>query len=158
MIEIYPNLYVSDYREAKPMIGAEGWFVVSAAKEPEHRKAVGYETRAAPKDDPEYLIAERPGHLILNLIDAPSAAYIPEAIMTKATQAIHDHLTAGDKVLVHCNEGLSRAPTIALLYLNQFTDRFAGMDHWTASNEFEKIYPGYKPADGVNDYARGHWK
>ena len=35
-----------------------------------HRQALGYRSRGAPKDHPEYLVARRGNRLILNIVDA----------------------------------------------------------------------------------------
>lgn len=156
MIEVHQNLFVGDAVNEAEVRGKEGWFVISASKEPWHRKALGYTERAAPKDHPEYLIAIRPKHLILNLVDAADPAYIPDEIVTMAIATMHLHL--GDhKVLVHCNQGLSRSPTLALLYLAQRTERFKGLDYQRSVEQFRTIYPSYAPARGMAEYARAHW-
>lgn len=77
MIEVYPNLFVGDEADYRIVLNMSGWFIVHACKEPFHRQALGYAGRGAPKDHPEYLVAERDGRLILNLVDAPNPAYIP---------------------------------------------------------------------------------
>lgn len=157
MIEVYPGLFVGSQEDEASIKGQDGWYIVHAAKHPYHQKALGYVERAAPKDHPEYLIALRPGCIILNLIDANDAAYIPEQLIDGALLAIDLNILKS-KVLVHCNQGLSRSPTIAMLYLNRFTDRFHGMDYDAAVQEFKAIYPAYAPAKGMADYARAHWK
>lgn len=164
MIEVAPNLFVGsqdDLHYAIPRNSdkpSDAWFVISAAKHPFHQQAVGYTTRAAPKDHPEYLMAVRDRRLILNLIDADDPAYIPDEIINTALHAIGYSLTfKGEKVLIHCNKGQSRAPTIAMLYLAKYTDEFAGMDYEMASDYFRGIYPTYAPARGMEEYAKAHW-
>jgi hypothetical protein len=70
MIEVFPNLYVGNGVDEAEVRGKEGWYVISAAKDPWHRKALGYTSQGAPKDHPEYLIANRDQHMILNLVDS----------------------------------------------------------------------------------------
>lgn len=89
MIEVYPNLFVGNEVDANSILNQSGWFVVHACKEPFHRQALGYSGRAAPKTDPEYLIAKRDNRLILNLVDAADPAYIPKEIIDAAIDAIH---------------------------------------------------------------------
>lgn len=156
MIEVHPNLFVGNMDDAAEVVGTEGWYVIHAAKHPYHKDALGYRTPAAPRDHPEYLVAQRPGMTILNLIDAPNPAYIPDAIVDAAVQAIHEHI-GQSKVLINCNQGLSRAPTLAMLYLRRHTDRFANMSHEEAVAEFKGIYPAYAPAGGMDGYAKAHW-
>ncbi len=158
MIEVHPSLWVGDQTDALTTIGKTGWFVVSAAKYPWHRDAVGYTTKAAPKDDPEYLMALRGRHLALNLVDVPDPAYIPPAVINAALATIEINLADPDtQVLVHCNQGASRAPTIGLLFMRKFTDRFADKLHWEAVQEFKRTYPAYAPAAGMDGYAKQHW-
>lgn len=157
MIEVFPNLYVGNGDDEAAVRGKDGWYVISAAKDPWHRQALGYTGRAAPKDHQEYLRAVRPGHLILNLVDAADVAYIPAENINTAIDTIEAGLDEGRKVLVHCNQGQSRSPTIALLYLQRHDPRFAGLGYDDAVAKFKTIYPPYEPSKGMADYARAHW-
>lgn len=155
MIEVHPNLYVGD---ESAVLEAQGddWFIVHACKEPYHRAALGYKAAGAPKGHPERLVAHRPGCVILNLIDAPTADMIPDEVVLAALQSIGARLLMG-KVLVHCNRGESRAPTLALLYLALHTDRFDDCDHDQAVERFSQIYPAFRPNAGMQDKARQIW-
>lgn len=124
---------------------------------PIHREALGYSGRAASNTHPEYLIARRGYRLILNLVDAANPAYIPKEIMDAALLFIEASLQADRPVLVHCNQGHSRAPSIALLYLRAHTERFASVDLASAEHGFRGIYPAYRPAAGVQGFLRSHW-
>ena len=95
--------------------------------------------------------------MILNLVDVDNVAYIPPEIIDAALAAIHQNI-ASSKVLVHCNQGMSRSPTIALLYMTKFTDQFNSMDSEGATQEFRRIYPGYAPAVGMAEYVRLNWQ
>lgn len=162
MREIAPNLFVgSALALAKADNGSNGiaddWFVVSAAKEPFHREAIGYTGRALDKEHPEYLMARRPNRLILNLVDVPDPAYIREEIVTEALRSIDDALADGKKVLVHCNQGQSRAPTLGLMWLRQSDPAYAGLTFDEGIELFRTAYPDYAPAGGMEGYARAHW-
>lgn len=157
MIEVHPNLFVGgagDLIHTDDGHGGikDGWFVVSSAKEPWHRQALGYTGRGAPKDDPEYLWAHRPNRLILNLVDVEDWSFIRPDIIDEAEGAIHAALSDGKKVLIHCNQGHSRAPTIAMLYMAN-KGPLAGKSHAEVVDEFKKLYPDYAPAKGMADYA-----
>lgn len=156
MIEVFPKLYVGSEQDEQQIRGTPGWFVIHACKEPYHRQALSYSGRAAPKDHPEYLIARRPGRLILNLVDVDNVAYIGAEIVDAALAAIHESIGNGN-VLVHCNQGASRSPTIAFLYLVKHTDKFAGLSVDDALAAFRSIYPHYSPARGMADYVRINW-
>jgi hypothetical protein len=163
VIEIFPNLYVGTGHDlihvddgAKGI--KEGWYVISAAKEPWHREALGYTGRGAPKDHIEYLIANRTRRLILNLVDVDNPEFIREEIIAAARENISMALERGDKVLVHCNQGGSRAPTIALLWLHAHDPEYAGLDYDGAAEKFREVYPDFAPANGMEGYARANWE
>lgn len=155
MKEIYPNLFIGSEDDYKFLsYNLDGWYIIHACKEPYHRNALGYTGRAAPKDHPEYLMAERGDHLILNLVDAPDPLFIPKEIIDKALDAINDRVP-DRKVLVHCNQGMSRSAVIGMLYL-----RSKGLlpdDFMEAERKFLEIYPFYTPNNGMRMYALNNW-
>lgn len=157
MIEIHPNLFigvVEDYEsQAK---GKSDWLTVHACKEPYHRHELGYTSQGAPKDHPEYLIARRENRLILNLVDVPNPAYIRKEIIDAALEYIHKGLSEEKKVLVHCNLGESRSPSIGLLYLAIYTDKLP-KDFPMAEQEYRKIYPSYNPGLGMRGFVIQNW-
>ena len=155
MKEIYPNLHIgseSDYENAVKY--QEGWFIIHACKEPYHRLALGYTGRAASKDHPEYLIARRDNHLILNLVDVPDPSYISKVIIDEAIKAIGSNINHL-KVFVHCNQGMSRSATIGLLYLHSI--KAIAEDFATAEDMYMELYPYYNPGNGMREYAMQNW-
>lgn len=158
MIEVYPLLHVGSEHHYETVVRHRPeWRVVHACKEPYHRQALGYTGRAAPKNHPEYLIARRGHRLILNLVDAPDPAYIPKEIIDAALEFIHQSLSDGANIFVHCNEGCSRAPSIALLYLLAHTDRLPHDSVDAAVTAFRAMYPPYMPAAGVAGFIRARY-
>jgi len=158
MIEIYPNLFIgNEYDYESQVRNQPGWCVVHACKEPYHRQALGYTSRAAPKDHREYLIARRGTRLILNLVDAPQPEYIPKEIIDAALEFIGAGLQAGSRVLVHCNEGCSRSAGIGLLYLVKNTDQLPKGSFIEAEAAFRTIYPPYNPKTGMRGFMIGNW-
>lgn len=158
MIEVCPGLYVGDELDYERTVKfQEGWHVVHACKEPYHREALGYSGRGAPKEHPEYLIARRGHRLILNIIDSDDPAYIPVEIVDAALEFIHKHVSAGDRVLVHCNQGESRSPGLALLYLASQTDQIPNTSLVEAEAAFRVIYPRYNPSLGVRGFLQSNW-
>jgi predicted protein tyrosine phosphatase len=158
MIEVYPNLFVGNQDDYECGVkGTPEWAVVHACKEPYHRQALGYTGRSISKDHPEYLIARRDTHLILNMIDPDNPAYIPAIIVDAALEFIHENLAAGKRVLVHCNQGGSRSPGIGLLYLAKFTDCLPKSSYLEAEQAFLKIYPLYTPSLGVRGFLQLNW-
>lgn len=149
MIEVHPNLFVGSDVDVEGLKG--NWSFIHAAKEPWHRQALGYTTRGAPKDHPQYLYAQTSEReLALNLIDADNPEYIPEPVIEKALQFIDLRLNVGDKVLVHCNQGHSRGPGIAFLYMKE--NGFLPLDQIQAHDKFIALYPEFKPAEGIRQF------
>jgi predicted protein tyrosine phosphatase len=158
MKEVHPGLWVgsqADYEEIFDHHKDAEWAIVHACKEPHHREALGYAGRAAPKDHPDYLFVSKPGKLILNLIDAADPKYVPREIIRRAIDFIDENLAKGQKVLVHCNQGGSRAPTIAMLWM--VFDRRLPVEFEEAEKKFLELYPGYEPAAGMRGFARENW-
>jgi len=158
MIEVMEDLFVGDDEDYKSHVrGCPGWRVVHACKEPYHRNALGYSGRGAPKHHPEYLIAIRDDQLILNLVDAPNPAFFSTEIFDAALKFIRENLQEGFKVLVHCNEGHSRGPGIALLYLAAIAKVISVDSYESAEGEFRRLYPGYSPSRGVRGFLSNNW-
>jgi len=159
MIDIYPNLYVGHQGDYEYQVkGQDGWAVVHACKEPYHRQLLGYTTRGAPKDHPEYRSAERGNRLYLNLVDANDPAYIPKEVIEKAIAFIHEKLSEGSKVLVHCNQGESRSPGIGFLYLLRETDVLPQTSLDDALAKFRQIYSAFYPSGGISGFIAAHWE
>jgi predicted protein tyrosine phosphatase len=137
---------------------SDGWAIVHACKEPYHRQALGYTGRAAPNTHSEYLIARRDNRLILNLVDADNPAYIPKEIIDAAISFTHEQLKADKKVLVHCNQGMSRSPSIGMLYLLKYTDKLLFDSFEAIETRFREIYPPYNPAAGVRGFMIENWR
>ena len=143
MIEVHKNLFVGDDSDAFHL--RPGWSILHAAKEPWHRHAVGYSTSGAPKDDPDYLFARMsPGEMALNLVDAADPRFILPAVVNAGVSFIVERLAAGDKVLCHCNQGQSRGPGIAFLFMLQ-----AGLLPADPLTAFRELYPPFAPAQGM---------
>ena len=119
---------------------------------------MGYTTRGAPKDHPEYLSAERGNRLYLNLVDANDPAYIPKEIIDRALVFIHEKLAGGKKVLVHCNQGESRGPGIGFLYLLQYTEVLPKESLDDALASFRQMYAAFYPKSGISGFIAAHWE
>lgn len=61
------------------------------------------------------------------------------------------------KILIHCDQGLSRSPTVGLLYLAKRLKIIEDESYGLARDDFLKIYPYYNPS-GVTDYVSLRWK
>jgi predicted protein tyrosine phosphatase len=151
-----PILYVGsddDYADA----AKRGFAILSAAKDGPHghRSMLGYGGMSAPKNS-NYLHVESGQHLALNLIDSEDPDFIPEAAIETGLRFIHKHIQAGDRVLVHCNAGLSRSPIVAMLFLRSVGELPSSF--LASEKVFRSLYSSYQPAHGVRAFARANWK
>ena len=155
-MEVYSNLFVGDDTAYEKLKDKSGWSFLRCCKEGPggHRQLLGYTTLGAPKG-PNYLWVKRGKVLALNLLDLDDPSFIDEGMVNKGLDFIDERLKAGDKVLVACNQGRSRGPTMAMMYLRRIhdlPDRFR-----LAFKIFKGIYHKYDPGQAMEQYAKSHW-
>lgn len=143
--------------------------ILGVCKEPLHRAharlsgadSEGYVGKAMPKDEPEYLWAEREHALYCNLIDAPTANFIPDTIIDKCMCFINQELRQDRDVVIVCNQGESRSPSIALMWLLK-----QGTINVSDSATFDEVveafgrffYRNYNPSKGFYDYTKQYFE
>ena len=153
MIEVYPNLYVGTESDCF-FDNRDDWAVVHACKFPCHQKAVGYSGNLSRKH-PNYLVLERGTHLFLNMIDPDTPLFKPP--LFDSALSFMDRYFPTHKVLIHCNKGNSRAPSLALLYLSKCIQVINSESYATAAKDFRTKFPGYQPGRGIQTYLTKHW-
>lgn len=153
MEDVYPRLYVGGDTDYLKLKDQPGWAFVRACKEGPggHRQTVGYTTRGAPKNN-EYYFAERDNRLALNLIDSLDPAFIHDPPIEAALQYIDKQLQNGFKVLVACNQGISRGPSIAMMYLGMIHDLPSNFRE--AYRVFKVLYHRFDPTQGMEFYLK----
>lgn len=153
MIEVAPRLYVGNQLDEKKVSGKAGWAILHCAKEPYHREMVGYSARSLDRLDPEYLVALRTDRMALNMIDAPKPEFFAPKMVQAGLDFIRISLSDGKNVLVHCNQGGSRGPIMAMLYLAPAMPE----DFEAAEEALRALYPNYTPGAGFRAFAQAHW-
>ncbi len=63
----------------------------------------------------------------------------------------------GQKILIHCNRGESRAPSLAILYLAKRRKEIPDESFDVARHSFKRFYPLYNPGRGFNKYLQQYW-
>lgn len=156
---------------AAAAVGERWAGVIHACKYPCHAAVLGYDFRGGKVDreHPEYLVARRPvagvglAHLVLNLVDAPDPKFFRVEMFQEALDFLVVYSQRGP-VLVHCNQGLSRAPALVLAYMGRRLKRFdedlgrvpVGYD--SAKRQFTRdFYPPFLPGPGIDDFLRANW-
>ncbi len=159
MIEVHQNLFVGNQRDYDFEVSRQdGWAVVHACKEPYHRLFLNYKTRGAPKGD-EYFLAKRGDRLALNIVDVNNPAFFSkEEMIEPALDFIDEALSRGLKVLVHCNLGESRGPSLALLYMTARLGALPSESLEAAEEKFRSIYSFYNPKFGLREHLHQNWK
>lgn len=157
MTEIMRDLFVGTLEDYEKIKDNEDFFTVIAAKEPMHRRTVGYSGRSCGKGHPEYLFAERERCLICNLVDVENPEWISPVIISKALEFIDNAIVRlNHQVLVCCNQGHSRSAVIGLLYM-KYKGFFENMPFEEAEKQFLLLYPEYAPAGGMRGFAVQNW-
>lgn len=154
-IEIYPNLYIAN-ESACTWSPPTDWAIIHACKHPCHRHAVGYRNNLPPTD-PNYLIWERGNHLVLNMVDMdkPFSPRFTNPIIKSAMMFISENIQT-KKIIIHCNQGQSRSPSIGLLYLARI-NKIDSTTYQTAKSDFKKLYQKYSPGLGIRKYLNKNW-
>lgn len=166
MHKILGYLFVGTASEV-PIALDNGFSILGVCKDPLHRQHArmrgaekeGYITKALPKDEPEYLWADRGHELYCNLIDAADVKYIPTPLINRALQFLDKEMRAGNRTLIAGNHAESRPPSIALMYL-------ISLNAWKPENSFQEIveiftrkyYPFYNPSKGMLEYTKRFWE
>lgn len=152
MKEIYKNLYIGNDSDFDKVKDDDQWRIVRACKNGVggHRDTLGYEHLSAPKG-PDYLFTERGNRLSLNMIDTHDPDYIPDEMVDRALAYIRDQIK-DHKILIACNQGKSRSPSLALLYL--YSEGKLPKLYPQALRMFRKLYPRYDPSAGAQIYVR----
>lgn len=134
----------------------ETFNVVHAAKEPFHRKLVGFSGSKCP---PNKYFYEEGRRCSLCIIDFPKKfqwEWFPVEMLKATMKFIDNSLAQGNKVFIHCNQGLSRAPSIAFMYMvsRKLIDTISFEDDLRS---FVDLYPKYNPAEAIFENVRRNY-
>ena len=90
--------------------------------------------------------------MALNMVDAAEPHYFSDEMVNAGLEFITERLAEGDAILVHCNMGLSRSPSMA--FLGMFEHGFLDDEFRHALPQFKTIYPNYCPGNGIWQYLK----
>lgn len=155
VIPVHPNIFVGGEADCQPGLNLAGTkATIHACKYPCWARYSS--SGKVAKDHPQYLAHTYPYDLILNIIDPPVPLFQSETF-AMARAFARAHLGRGNNLLIHCNQGLSRAPAIAMLILAKDLGEIGGETYDAAKHEFMAIYPTFNPGAGIEQYMREHW-
>ena len=151
------SLYVGDINDSRGL-SETNWAVVHATQTIHYQIFGWNRTNNKPnKNHPNYIIYEKDNHLSLNWVDGGSYLYNwsgPDTFI-KVLDFI-DKWIPGKNVLVHCDQGFSRSPTLCLLYLAKRKSLISNNSYNEAKKDFLKMYPNFNPG-GIGDYVNENW-
>ena len=139
-------------------ISKNEWAIVHATQTI-HYQIFGWNrtTNKPNKNHPNYIFYEKDNRLSLNWVDGASYLYKCSGVETfiKTLDFIEKWLQKG-QVLVHCDQGFSRSPSLCLLFLAKRNESISNKSYQAARNEFIQIFPQYSPS-GIGDYINENW-
>ena len=153
MNKLHESLYIGTELDCR--LGDEELVVVHACKSPCHQRAVGYRG-SLPSSHPNYLVLERDYDLYLNIIDPDKPLFMPP-LFNSFLRFSRFHWDAGREILIHCNQGESRAPSLAMMFLAKHLGVISNESFDKAGEQFQKMYPYYTPGLGIQVYFRQNW-
>lgn len=94
-----------------------------------------------------------PRHLRIDMIDASDKKYFHIEQFTKVLSWIDPlHPT-----LIHCAQGKSRAPSMAMFYLS-YHGLIDNESYYKAYSDMKLLYPSFAPNTGIREFMAEWWK
>ena len=158
MIEIAPDIFLIKEDEMKKQLFVH--YALVNVSQTYHYQAHGWKKGEDHKADPCYVTCIQNNIISLNWVDGPAKYYDYEGKGVENFKAIlyfmRHALAHGRQILISCNKGVSRSPTIALLYMAKVLHSLPD-DPQEARKEFTKIYKFYNPG-GIWQFVSENWK
>lgn len=159
MKQLTEKIYVGDLNDYNS-IDKNDWAIVHACKDPSHKELVGYSGNLPPSH-PDYSLKEVDNRLALNIVDMPNFsinyAEHHKNIFIYTIDFIDRKISKGENVLIHCNLGESRSPSIAMIYLAS-KGFFDYKNFLETEKEFKLLYPKYNPKGGIRGNIEYAWR
>lgn len=158
MIQLsHSNLYIGSLVDLYK-INEQEWAVIHATQTIHYRLFGWNRTTNKPdKNHPNYIYYEKDNRLSLNWVDGAAHLYKWSGVETFIkTLNFIDKWVSKKNVLIHCDQGQSRSPTLGLLYLAKRAKTITNDSFVAAKNEFVQNYPYYLPG-GIGEYVKQNW-
>ena len=155
MTEVHTNLFIGGDTDCDSCVMNSDFVIVHACKTC-HQKVLKYKGSLSPTN-PKYLVYEHGLYLYLNMVDMPNEL-LPKFTnpIFKCAMSFIDRHIKNKKVLIHCNFGMSRSPSLGLVYLAS-KGVISNNSFKEAVKEFEELYPKYAPGTGIMLYMKHNW-
>lgn len=160
MIEICNDIFVGSEQDYYTIQRKPNWATLHCCKNPFHCQFVGYRGNLPPSH-PDYALKRVDHEMALNLVDIDrfSADYLEfnKAMFNSAFLFLDEYRNNGYKLLIHCNQGESRGPTLGMLYAARL-GVFNYADFDSTVQAFRKVYPFYNPKNNIYLTTKSLWK
>lgn len=157
MKEVIGNLYIGSLADYQ-LISSTDYAIVHATQTIHYQIMNWNRTYNKPdKNHSNYIIWEKDNRLSLNWVDGAARLYEWSGAVTfiKVLDFV-DRWIKDKKVLIHCDQAISRSPTLGLLYLAKRSKTIPNSSYTDAYRDFIKLYPNYQPG-GIGEYVNMHW-
>ena len=160
MREIYANVFVGSEQDYYAIPQKNEWAVLHCCKNPFHCNYVGYKGNLS-NTHPNYALKRIDNKMALNLVDMDrfSAQYLDfnKRMFENAFSFLDEYREKGYKLLIHCNQGESRSPTLGMLYIARL-GAFDYANFKTTEERFRSIYPPYNPKANIRLTVQNLWE
>lgn len=150
MIRVTHNLSYGDLEDC--FEAPTGWAVVHAAKHPCFAQRCGQ-----PKPSEANYLSQREGdNLYLNMVD-PERPLFRREMFDQFLSFAREMRQQGKPLLIHCNQGESRSPSLAILFLAKVAQQLPD-NYQQAVIEFQKMSGRtYRPSGGIKQWLNDRW-
>lgn len=159
MIEIYNNIFVGSEQDYYSIQREPNWAILHCCKNPFHCQFVGYHGSLSP-NHPDYALKRIGNEMALNLVDmdkfSPNYLNFNQIMFENAFSFLDEYRNNGFKLLIHCNQGESRGPTLGMLYAARL-GVFDYVDFDSTVQKFRSIYPIYNPKLNIYLTTKNLW-
>lgn len=159
MVEIAPRLFIATEDEISDLNPFE--YSLCSLAQTFHYQIHSWKRGENHKNDPCYLMCSHSNQILsVNWVDGDERLFDYQGkgveTLQKILTWIEYQLDHNRKVLVMCNQGLSRSPTVALVYLAKVLKTLPNSSFTKAKEQFLNDYPEYQPK-GIADFVNHHW-
>lgn len=156
MREVGTNIFVGQAREAN-ILNKDNWSLLGVTNT-YHYLIHGWVRGGKYTDNRCYIIHEEPGLMSVNWVDAAAKFFDYKGEGVKNFKKILDFIERQEKpVLIFCDQGMSRSPSVAMVYLAKRLHSIPSGSFEEALHAFLDIYPSYSPG-GIADFIKAHWE
>lgn len=159
MTELIPNLFIGTIEEI-PVEISDDWRIVNVASTYHYRIHKWFKGQDYKKNHC-YLLHQDHKTISVNWVDGPEVYFDYQGRGVEVVESMMDFIDRsfvhGKKVMIICNQAISRSPSIALLYVAK-RGGFVKSTYEEAKGTFLKVYPSYQPSVGMEAFLKHHWE